>query len=55
LGELEGTYFGRMDSDLAIITTDANALVIDIHDRMPVILAPNDYARWLSCISRNSI
>jgi len=32
----------------AIITTDANELVTDIHDRMPVILAPSDYARWLS-------
>jgi putative SOS response-associated peptidase YedK len=21
--------------------------VVDIHDRMPVILSPNDYARWL--------
>jgi putative SOS response-associated peptidase YedK len=31
----------------AIITTDANELVADIHDRMPVILAPGDYARWL--------
>ena len=31
----------------AIITTDANELVADIHDRMPVILAPSDYARWL--------
>ena len=31
----------------AIITTDANELVADIHDRMPVILAPADYARWL--------
>ena len=32
----------------AIITTDANELVADIHDRMPAILAPADYARWLS-------
>jgi putative SOS response-associated peptidase YedK len=24
-----------------------NELVADIHDRMPVILAPGDYARWL--------
>jgi putative SOS response-associated peptidase YedK len=31
----------------AIITTDANELVADIHNRMPVVLAPNDYARWL--------
>jgi len=27
---------------------DANELVADIHDRMPAILAPGDYARWLS-------
>ena len=31
----------------AIITTNANELVADIHDRMPAILAPSDYARWL--------
>jgi putative SOS response-associated peptidase YedK len=30
-----------------VITTDANALVADIHDRMPLILAPEDYGRWL--------
>ncbi|MBV9532498.1 MAG: SOS response-associated peptidase family protein [Bradyrhizobium sp.] len=32
----------------AIITTDANELVADIHERMPLILAPTDYVRWLS-------
>lgn len=32
----------------AIITTDANELVAQIHDRMPLILAPADYVRWLS-------
>ena len=31
----------------AIITTDANELVAEIHDRMPLILASGDYARWL--------
>jgi putative SOS response-associated peptidase YedK len=31
----------------AIITTDANDLVADIHDRMPVILSRYDYARSL--------
>jgi putative SOS response-associated peptidase YedK len=25
-----------------------NKLVAEIHDRMPLILAPTDYARWLS-------
>jgi putative SOS response-associated peptidase YedK len=32
----------------AIITTDSNELVGEIHDRMPVILAPANNARWLS-------
>jgi hypothetical protein len=31
-----------------VITTPANDLVSDIHDRMPLILAPSGYARWLS-------
>lgn len=30
-----------------IITTDANALASQIHNRMPVILSPNDYDLWL--------
>jgi putative SOS response-associated peptidase YedK len=31
-----------------IVTTDANALMAPIHDRMPVLLAPDAWARWLS-------
>lgn len=31
----------------AIITTGPNELMRDIHDRMPVILKPEDYAAWL--------
>ena len=38
-GEWIGTF--------AIITTAANELVAGIHDRMPVILARDDCARWL--------
>jgi putative SOS response-associated peptidase YedK len=30
-----------------IITTTANRLMSELHDRMPAILAPNDYERWL--------
>ena len=30
-----------------VITIDANELVSEIHDRMPAILAPGDYTRWL--------
>ena len=31
----------------AMLTTDANALMKPIHHRMPVILNPKDYFRWL--------
>lgn len=43
--------YARIDGEpilsATIIVTDANALVDPIHDRMPVILAPGDYSRWL--------
>lgn len=32
----------------AIVTTHANAAVQALHDRMPVILQPQDYATWLN-------
>lgn len=32
----------------AIITTDANELAATVHTRMPVILSPVDYTRWLT-------
>jgi hypothetical protein len=32
----------------SVITMDANELVAKIHDRMPLIIAPGDYERWLS-------
>ncbi len=32
----------------AILTTAANKLVAPLHDRMPVILHPDNYALWLS-------
>ena len=34
---------------MAILTTAANSDMASIHDRMPVILAPKDFARWLDC------
>jgi putative SOS response-associated peptidase YedK len=30
-----------------LITTEANGVVGPVHDRMPVILEPQDFARWL--------
>jgi len=32
---------------VSLITTQSNALMERIHDRMPVILAPEHYAQWL--------
>jgi putative SOS response-associated peptidase YedK len=31
-----------------IVTTDRNELIEPIHNRMPVIVARNDYERWLA-------
>jgi putative SOS response-associated peptidase YedK len=48
---LLGDGFSEADGEriesCTIITTDANELVREIHDRMPVILDPGDYAPWL--------
>ena len=38
---------GAMIETCAILTTDANAIVEEIHDRMPVILEPEQYDLWL--------
>ncbi|TFE23378.1 SOS response-associated peptidase [Cohnella luojiensis] len=39
---------GRKLSTFTIITTTPNSLMADIHDRMPVILQPEDEASWLN-------
>ena len=41
---------GQLARTFCVVTTDANELVADIHNRMPVILAPQAYDRWLSTI-----
>ncbi len=33
----------------AILTTSANAALSHIHDRMPVVIGEQDFARWLDC------
>ncbi|WP_223066725.1 SOS response-associated peptidase [Paenibacillus caui] len=38
---------GNKLSTCTIITTEPNSLMADIHDRMPVILRPEDEAEWL--------
>jgi putative SOS response-associated peptidase YedK len=37
-----------------ILTTEANELAAQMHDRMPVILSPNDYAEWLDPQAKDS-
>ena len=43
----KGPTSGEWTRTFAIITTAANELVADLHDCMPLILAPADYVRWL--------
>lgn len=38
---------GMVIESCAILTTEANALLRPIHNRMPVIIDPGDYQRWL--------
>lgn len=40
---------GHLQITVSLLTTEPNALMLPIHDRMPVILAPHDYANWLNC------
>ncbi|HEX7473638.1 MAG TPA: SOS response-associated peptidase [Candidatus Limnocylindrales bacterium] len=38
---------GEVLRTMTIVTTGANALMTPIHDRMPVVLAPEAWSRWL--------
>jgi putative SOS response-associated peptidase YedK len=38
---------GQVVESCTIVTVDANATVAELHDRMPLILAPADYEAWL--------
>ena len=38
---------GEWVRTFAVLTSAANAMVARIHDRMPAILRPEDYDRWL--------
>ena len=45
---------GEVIESCTTIVTDANALVRDIHDRMPVILSPADYGAWLDPATKDT-
>jgi putative SOS response-associated peptidase YedK len=35
----------------AILTTSANGVISRIHDRMPVVIEPSHFDRWLDCLN----
>ncbi|MBX3529903.1 MAG: SOS response-associated peptidase [Rhizobiaceae bacterium] len=35
----------------AILTTTASGDIAAIHDRMPVVIRPEDFSRWLDCVN----
>jgi putative SOS response-associated peptidase YedK len=45
--ERSTTTDGEIIDTCAVITGDAKGAVAGIHDRMPLIVPPIDYARWL--------
>ena len=55
LAGLMETYLAPNGSEIdtgTILTTDANETLAPIHARMPVIIAPRDFERWLDCRGR---
>lgn len=52
-GGLMETYAEPGGSEIdtaAILTTPANSQIAPIHPRMPVVVRPQDFARWLDCV-----
>jgi len=43
---------GQAVESCTIVTVDANALIAQLHDRMPLIVAPEDYDAWLTAESK---
>jgi putative SOS response-associated peptidase YedK len=43
---------GEVINSCAILTTEANEVLRPVHDRMPVILHPDDYELWLGADAR---
>ena len=46
---------GEMIRSFSIITTEANSLVGELHDRMPVILNRADEKKWLNPVSEDKL
>lgn len=51
-GGLMETWSSNDGSEIdtgCVLTTDANGLLSPIHHRMPVVIHPEDFTRWLDC------
>jgi putative SOS response-associated peptidase YedK len=46
---------GELIESCTILTTAPNPLLLDIHDRMPVMLSPDNYDLWLDSGFRNTV
>lgn len=46
---------GESVNSFTVITTTANGVLAPIHDRMPVILGPDDWAAWLDPAANNPL
>src|SRR5690606_6392537 len=54
-GGLMETYAEPGGSEIdtaAILTTAASSDIAHIHDRMPVVIRPEDFEQWLDCRAR---
>ena len=47
-----GSADGSEIDTAAILTTGANRYVSKIHDRIPVVIRPPDFERWLDCLTQ---
>ena len=45
---------GNEIDSCAVITTEASGAMRELHERMPVYVAPGDYAAWLDCRSEDT-
>jgi putative SOS response-associated peptidase YedK len=45
---------GKTVTSCTIVTTEANEFMKPLHHRMPVIIAPKDYALWLDPAAKDS-
>ncbi|WP_417409783.1 SOS response-associated peptidase [Hoeflea sp.] len=54
-GGLMETYMSADGAEIdtaAVLTTGPNKEVAPIHNRMPVVIRPEDFSRWLDCLNQ---